>query len=262
MGPPIEVPKPPSVVPPPPKEEERIIIQDVIFDFDSSKIKKEMVPILEKAVEILKGRTDHLVLEGHTCSIGSDEYNQRLSEHRAASVKAFFIEKGIPAFSIKTAAYGETRPKFDNSTKEGRRLNRRVEIHLQGLDTHQTLGTEKDLQPENEMAGIKEQFEQFALMWLDKVRNSYHGTPEKVSISTENGRSVARYYTLDPKSLTLQVEKSSSTTSPYVGVMKYNEYLHESQGDNQETAKAGPFSVVKKIRITEIFLYSNGRWGK
>jgi OOP family OmpA-OmpF porin len=65
---------------------------------------------------------------GHTCSLGTDAYNMGLSERRAAAVKAYLVDKGIPASQITTKGYGESMPKFDNSTDEGRRLNRRAEI--------------------------------------------------------------------------------------------------------------------------------------
>ena len=110
--------------------EECIIIPDVAFDLDSSAIREEMVPVLDKVADMLKGRTENIVLEGHTCSLGSEDHNQELSERRAASVKAYLIKKGIPGSRIKTVGYGERRPRYNNLTDAGRRLNRRVEIHL------------------------------------------------------------------------------------------------------------------------------------
>ena len=109
---------------------EHITIQDVNFDLDSFEIKEDMIPVLEKVVEILKGRTEDIVLAGHTCSLASEDYNRKLSEHRAASVKAFLINNGIPGSRIETVGYGKKMPKYNNLTDEGRRLNRRVEIHL------------------------------------------------------------------------------------------------------------------------------------
>ncbi len=71
-----------------------------------------------------------IVVDGHTCSIGSDESNQRLSERRAAAVKSYLVKKGVPTTSIQTRGFGESQPKYDNSTEDGRRLNRRAEIDL------------------------------------------------------------------------------------------------------------------------------------
>ncbi len=110
--------------------EECVTISDVIFDLDSSQIREDMVLVLEKVAKILKGGTENVIVEGHACSLASIEYNQALSERRAAAVKTFLVMKGIPASRMKTIGYGETRPKYDNSTEAGKRLNRRVEIHL------------------------------------------------------------------------------------------------------------------------------------
>jgi OOP family OmpA-OmpF porin len=68
------------------------------------------------------------VLSGHTDSTGPEEYNQKLSERRANSVKTWLIDNGIPASRLSATGYGETSPKYDNATREGRKLNRRVEL--------------------------------------------------------------------------------------------------------------------------------------
>ena len=70
----------------------------------------------------------NLRIEGHTDSTGSDEYNQRLSERRAGSVKDFLAGHGIAMDRMVAVGYGENRPVEDNSTKDGRQKNRRVEI--------------------------------------------------------------------------------------------------------------------------------------
>lgn len=128
-----EAPKPaPAPAPvPEPVFEEVITFRNVTFDFDSARIKDEMAPILEQAALIISERTgDTIVVEGHTDSTGSDEYNQGLSERRAQSVKEFLSNNGVPARNIETVGYGESRPKFTNETSEGRALNRRVEIRF------------------------------------------------------------------------------------------------------------------------------------
>jgi OOP family OmpA-OmpF porin len=71
-----------------------------------------------------------LLIIGHTCSIGSMESNQILSEERAKSVERYLIENGIPADKINREALGERRPIADNGTEEGRIKNRRVEFAL------------------------------------------------------------------------------------------------------------------------------------
>ena len=113
---------------PPPKE--CIFIRDIGFNLDSAKIKPEMRLVLDKAVDILKMHSGEILVEGYTCSIGSEKYNKALSERRAAAVKNYLVKKGISATRIKTIGYGKERPKFTNKNEEGRRLNRRVEIHL------------------------------------------------------------------------------------------------------------------------------------
>jgi len=107
----------------------KIILRDINFDFDKAEIKPEFEPILDEAARILKENPDVRVsIEGHTCSIGTDEYNQRLSERRAQSVLRYLVRKGIDPSRLKATGFGESRPIADNQTKEGRRLNRRAEL--------------------------------------------------------------------------------------------------------------------------------------
>lgn len=114
------------------KVEEVLTFRGITFDFDSAKIRKDMAPILDEAVKIIKTKKGaRVVVEGHTCSIGSDAYNQGLSERRAKAVKDYFAAGGIDAASVEAAGFGESRPKYDNSKDEGRQLNRRVEIRFQ-----------------------------------------------------------------------------------------------------------------------------------
>ena len=74
----------------------------------------------------------HLAVEGHTDSVGGDEYNQNLSEHRAESVRDYFVQQGVPAASIEAKGFGKTEPIATNETSEGRAQNRRVELVLSG----------------------------------------------------------------------------------------------------------------------------------
>lgn len=112
-------------------EVQKIVLRGINFDFDKSDIKPEFVPVLDEAVEILKKHPDtNVIIEGHTCWIGTEKYNQGLSERRAASVCKYLAEKGISQNSLDTIGYGETRPIADNQTLEGRRMNRRVEFKI------------------------------------------------------------------------------------------------------------------------------------
>jgi len=73
-----------------------------------------------------------IVAVGHTDSVGTDAYNQKLSERRAAAVKAYLVSKGVAANRVYTEGKGEKSPVADNKTKEGRAKNRRVEVEVVG----------------------------------------------------------------------------------------------------------------------------------
>ena len=68
------------------------------------------------------------MIEGHTDSVGDENYNLKLSKRRAEAVVAYIKSKGVAGSRFKVEAFGETRPRFDNATKEGQSKNRRVEI--------------------------------------------------------------------------------------------------------------------------------------
>ena len=74
-----------------------------------------------------------IIATGHTDSIGTDAYNQKLSERRATSVKEYMVSKGVSAAKITTLGKGETQPVATNKTKEGRAKNRRVDIEFKGV---------------------------------------------------------------------------------------------------------------------------------
>ena len=74
----------------------------------------------------------HLEVEGHTDAVGSDEYNQQLSEKRAVVVRDYLVQQGIPADTIVSRGMGKTQPVASNDTSEGRQQNRRVELVLSG----------------------------------------------------------------------------------------------------------------------------------
>lgn len=107
---------------------EKIVLRSVQFEFDSSKITSASAAILDEVSAIIKNQPRHVQIDGHTCNIGTAAYNQGLSERRAASVKHYLEGRGVPGSMMSTAGYGLHRPKYDNSTEEGRRLNRRAEI--------------------------------------------------------------------------------------------------------------------------------------
>jgi OOP family OmpA-OmpF porin len=105
------------------------VLGGVLFDFDKAVIKEEAYPLLDEVHRILMKNPDlTVVFEGHTDSVGPEVYNQNLSERRAGAVMKYMLNKGVPSAQMSTAGYGETRPAADNGTKQGRALNRRVEI--------------------------------------------------------------------------------------------------------------------------------------
>lgn len=127
-------PKAPMAKPRPrPVANKVTLAADVLFDFDKSVIKPEGRARLDDLVSKIGGINLEVVIAiGHTDSIGSVAYNQKLSVRRAESVKAYLVSKGIPANRIYTEGKGESQPVASNKTKEGRAKNRRVEIEVIG----------------------------------------------------------------------------------------------------------------------------------
>ncbi|WCM95371.1 OmpA family protein [Acidovorax sp. NCPPB 2350] len=106
---------------------------DAFFDFDKSVLKPEGKAKLDDLVSKVKNvNLEVIIAVGHTDSIGSDAYNQKLSVRRAEAVKAYLVSKGIEKNRVYTEGKGEKQPVADNKTKEGRAKNRRVEIEVVG----------------------------------------------------------------------------------------------------------------------------------
>ena len=106
------------------------------FDFDKAAVNPEDGTKLMTEVRSMKNVTWQTIsVTGHTDSVGSDAYNQKLSERRAQAVQAFLIEKGVKPERIRTNGRGESAPIADNATAAGRSTNRRTEIEFQGLQT-------------------------------------------------------------------------------------------------------------------------------
>ena len=104
----------------------------VLFDFDSAQIRPDAERTLAEVGEVIKAYSKRPVrIEGHTDSVASDDYNQKLSERRAASVQAWLAGKGIETGRLTPRGLGETRPVADNGTAEGRQRNRRVEVIIE-----------------------------------------------------------------------------------------------------------------------------------
>lgn len=108
------------------------IIHGINFDFDSAVIRPESAAVLAELYEGLSAdRSAKIVIEGHTSSEGTEEYNQRLSERRAQAVVDDLVRRGIVAARLSAAGIGERRPIATNNDESGRSLNRRVEVKCQ-----------------------------------------------------------------------------------------------------------------------------------
>ena len=106
---------------------------DTFFDFNKSVLKPAAKAKLDDLVDKIKSiNLEVIIAVGHTDSVGSDEYNQKLSMRRSNAVKAYLISKGVDKTRIYTEGKGEKQPVADNGTKEGRAKNRRVEIEVVG----------------------------------------------------------------------------------------------------------------------------------
>ncbi|NHZ40765.1 OmpA family protein [Massilia aquatica] len=142
-------PPPPAVVPtvapaaaqppaepakPVPTSEKTTFSAEALFAFDSSVLRPAGKASIDELLSKLQGMdTDVMITVGHTDSIGSNAYNEKLSLRRAASVKTYLVSKGIDASRIYTEGKGETQPVADNKTAEGRAKNRRVTVEVVGM---------------------------------------------------------------------------------------------------------------------------------
>jgi len=105
------------------------VFEDVHFEFDRFNIRPDALKVLDDAVAALNANTAlRLTVEGHTCNIGTAEYNLALGERRATSVRDYLISRGVSADRLQTVSFGEERPKHDNAREETRRLNRRAAL--------------------------------------------------------------------------------------------------------------------------------------
>ena len=106
--------------------------EDVHFDFDRYSLRPEATRVLDEAIAAMKqDATLKLEIEGHTCNIGTAEYNLALGDRRANAVKNYLVTQGVSADRLHTVSYGEERPKYDNAREETRRLNRRAALVVQ-----------------------------------------------------------------------------------------------------------------------------------
>ena len=106
---------------------------DVKFDFDKSVVKEDSMADIQSLADFMKQYPQtSTVVEGHTDSVGSDAYNQGLSERRANAVRDVLVNQyGVEGDRVSSVGYGESRPVADNETDEGRAVNRRVEAAVE-----------------------------------------------------------------------------------------------------------------------------------
>jgi outer membrane protein OmpA-like peptidoglycan-associated protein len=121
---PVPAPTPPTV-----EKKKWTLSSDYLFDFDKAVVKAQYYPFLDGiAAELRNDPALKIKIEGHTCNMGSNKYNQGLSERRAKAVLVYLTKKNVDASRMTAIGYGETKPAYPNDTKEGRAKNRRVEI--------------------------------------------------------------------------------------------------------------------------------------
>jgi outer membrane protein OmpA-like peptidoglycan-associated protein len=109
--------------------EEELDIPTIYFDFDKAELRPEAIAELDDLVETLSDSKEYeIVVGGHTCNIGTNEYNMDLSERRAQSVVKYLLSKGISNTYVGSNYYGEEDPAVPNTSIENRRKNRRVEF--------------------------------------------------------------------------------------------------------------------------------------
>ena len=118
-------------------------MSDVLFDFNKYTLKPEAREKLAKVSGILLAYPNlKLQVEGYTDNIGSDEYNQKLSEQRADGVRTYLVSQSVTDSNVSAKGFGKTHPIADNSTNQGRAQNRRVELVVSGA----AIGIETDQQ--------------------------------------------------------------------------------------------------------------------
>jgi outer membrane protein OmpA-like peptidoglycan-associated protein len=110
------------------------VSSEASFDFDKAAIKPEFKPTLNQVAGVLRDDPNlRIRVVGHTDSVGSETYNQQLSERRARATADYLISQGVASSQVTIEGRGEQDPRASNSTAEGRAQNRRVEIYLQQL---------------------------------------------------------------------------------------------------------------------------------
>lgn len=108
---------------------QKYVLGDILFDFDSAKLKPAGVAVVKEFAANAKATGAKYEIAGHTDSKGSDAYNLRLGGQRAGAVVTEAMRQGVPASQMTAKSYGESKPVASNDTDAGRAQNRRVEIN-------------------------------------------------------------------------------------------------------------------------------------
>ena len=107
------------------------VFDNLNFQFGKSEIKKESYPYLDNLADtLLKAKDWRIEIQGHTDNKGTEDFNLKLSQNRANSVKDYLISKGVPEENITSIGFGEAKPIADNDTEANREKNRRVEFRI------------------------------------------------------------------------------------------------------------------------------------
>ena len=121
--------RPAEPAPAPAPAPKAYVFEDVHFDFDRNVLRPDALVVLDEAITAMKAEPGlKLQIEGHTCNIGTAEYNLALAERRAQAVREYLQSRGVDASRLSIVSYGEERPAHDNSREETRRLNRRAAL--------------------------------------------------------------------------------------------------------------------------------------
>jgi uncharacterized repeat protein (TIGR01451 family) len=141
------------------------ITRNIHFEFDKATIRPESYPVLDDVAGVLRDNPQlNILIEGHTDSVGTVQYNQGLSQRRADAVKAYLVRKGISADRLATEGRGELAPIASNDTPVGRAMNRRVEFLIVNPEALKGRRIEKrpfveDISPESEPPGLERRLE-------------------------------------------------------------------------------------------------------
>jgi outer membrane protein OmpA-like peptidoglycan-associated protein len=108
-------------------------MSDVLFDTGKFTLRPEAREKLAKVAGIVEGHPGlSLAVEGYTDSVGGDDYNQQLSEHRGESVRDYLVAQGMAGSAVSSKGFGKNQPVASNETASGRQQNRRVELVISG----------------------------------------------------------------------------------------------------------------------------------